>query len=98
MRIFTEVIDSLVEAALDRIRRRRRDVGEATLSVASERRSTQPTKTITIHEAVNGQLIEFVRHKFNPNGPDEYLREVYIVRENETLVDAISTVLVLTDK
>ena len=47
---------------------------------------------------MNGQYIEYMRRKYNPNGPDEYVREIYIVQPGESLVDAISTVLVILEK
>lgn len=93
MGFFATLFDRMLRDA----QRRRHDRVEIA-SVSPERQSTRPTRTLTIHEAVNGQYIEFIRHKYNPNGPDEYRREVYLVRDNEPLVDAISTVLVLGEK
>jgi hypothetical protein len=55
-------------------------------------------RTFSVSEAINGSYITFQRRKYNPNGPDEYRHEIYIVQPGETLVDAISTVLVLTEK
>jgi len=60
--------------------------------------STGLTRTLTITEALNGTYITFQRRKYNPNGPDDYRNEVYLVQPGESLVDAISTVLVLTEK
>lgn len=54
-----------------------------------------PVRTFSIHEAINGQYIEFRRFRYNPSGPDEYEHCVYVVKDDEPLVDAISTVLVL---
>lgn len=56
------------------------------------------SKTFTVREALNGQYIEFHKHKYNPNGPDTNEQCVYIVKDNETLIDAISVVLVLMNK
>ena len=56
------------------------------------------SKTFTVRDALNGQYIEFHKHKFNPNGPDVNEQCVYIVKDNETLIDAISVVLVLMNK
>lgn len=76
----------------------------------SERSDTQPSlvsrddshhnlnRAFTIVEALNGSYITFQRRKYNPNGPDEYRHEVYLVQDGESLIDAISTVLVLTEK
>jgi len=55
-------------------------------------------RTFTITEALNGKYITFQKRKYNPNGPDEYRHEVYLVQSGESLIDAISTVLVLTEK
>ena len=64
----------------------------------SERPSTTPVRTFSVSEAMNGTYITFQRRKYNPNGPDEYRHEMYIVQSGESLIDAISTVLVLTEK
>jgi hypothetical protein len=53
------------------------------------------TRTFSIHTALNGQYIEFRRFRYNPNGPDEHEHCVYLIRDDETLVDALSTVLVM---
>lgn len=55
-------------------------------------------RTFVITEALNGSYITFTKRKYNPNGPDDYRHEVYLVQNGESLVDAISTVLVLTEK
>lgn len=69
------------------------------LSIATDDRpSTAATRSFTVSEAMNGTYITFQRRKYNPNGPDEYRHEMYIVQPDETLIDAISTVLVLTEK
>jgi hypothetical protein len=64
----------------------------------NERPSTTAVRTFSVSEAMNGTYITFQRRKYNPNGPDEYRHEMYIVRPDESLIDAISTVLVLTEK
>ena len=64
----------------------------------TERSSTTAVRTFSVSEAMNGTYITFQRRKFNPNGPDEYRQEIYIVQPDESLIDAISTVLVLTEK
>lgn len=56
------------------------------------------TRQFNIHAALNGHYIEFTRRKYNPNGPDDFMREVYLVKPDEALIDAISTVLVLTER
>lgn len=60
--------------------------------------STNATRSFTVNEAMNGSYITFTRHKYNPNGPDDFRNEIYIVQPGESLIDAISTVLVLTEK
>jgi hypothetical protein len=54
------------------------------------------TRTFVLHEAMNGTYIVFTRQRYNPNGPDLFEQTVYIVQPGEALIDAISTVLVLT--
>jgi hypothetical protein len=56
------------------------------------------SKTFTIREALNGQYITFHRHKYNATGVDTNEQCVYIVKDSETLIDAISVVLVLMNK
>lgn len=63
-----------------------------------DRPSTTAVRTFSVSEAMNGTYITFSRRKFNPNGPDEYRHEMYIVQPDESLIDAISTVLVLMEK
>lgn len=70
-----------------------------TLGLQEDRPSTTtPVRTFSVHEAMNGSYITFTRRKFNSNGPDEYRSEMYIVQPDESLIDAISVVLVLTEK
>lgn len=68
------------------------------LAVQDERPPTTMVRSFTISEAMNGSYIAFTRRKYNPNGPDDYRNEIYIVQSGESLIDAISTVLVLTEK
>ena len=63
-----------------------------------DRPTTAATRSFVVNEAMNGSYISFTRRKFNPNGPDDYRHEIYIVQPGESLIDAISTVLVLTEK
>ena len=60
-------------------------------------RGDNTPKNFSIHTALNGTYISCSMHKFNPNGPDEYTNEVYLVRDDETIVDAVAAVLVLMD-
>lgn len=69
------------------------------LNIATDDRPpTTMVRSFTVNEAMNGSYITFTRRKYNPNGPDDYRNEIYIVQPGESLVDAISTVLVLTEK
>jgi hypothetical protein len=43
-------------------------------------------------KAMNGTIIEVSSHKQNPHGPD-WKHELYIVREGESLGDAIKVIL-----
>lgn len=86
------MIERAVERALED---RRRPVNVA---VASDGPPTNRVRQFTVHDALNGHYIEYMRRKYNPSGPDDYVREVYIVQPNETLSDAICTVLVLMEK
>ena len=68
------------------------------VALQDERPPTTMVRSFTISEAMNGSYISFTRRKYNPNGPDDYRQEIYIVQSGESLIDAISTVLVLTEK
>lgn len=59
---------------------------------------TNRIRHFVVHDALNGQYIEYTRRKYNPSGPDDYVREIYIVQSGETLIDAISAVLVILEK
>lgn len=101
--MFANLIDRIIEASLQRATKREREAG-VTLRAAPSLLSndgppsTTRTRQFTVHDAMNGTYIEFMKRKYNPNGPDDYQREVYIVKDGESLVDAISAVLVLTEK
>ena len=45
-------------------------------------------------EAMNGRLIEVSTFKHNPHGPD-WTTQLYIMREDESVGDAINTLMVL---
>lgn len=101
--MLAKLIDRLVEASLQRAARREKREQLRTevrgLAIATE--GPPPTSRVrqfTVHDAMNGTYIEFMKRKYNPNGPDDYQREVYVVQPGESLVDAISTILVLTEK
>lgn len=96
--MFRKLIDRIVRRALDRAQREE-NLGSVQLRSTSD--VPPPTglaKSFTIHEALNGHYIEYMRRRYNPTGPDDYAREIYIVQPNESLIDAISTVLVILEK
>ena len=68
------------------------------VSPSSDGPSTNRIRQFTIHEALNGHYIEYMRRKYNPNGPDDYVREIYFVQPGEALIDAIAAVLVILEK
>lgn len=88
--------DSLVQGAWERARKRNR--ASMLGSAEPETPNTMTAKTFTVREAMNGKYIEFRKFKYNPSGPDTHEQCVYIVKDNETVLDAISVVLVLMDK
>ena len=104
MGMITDFLDRMFEASWDRAKqrqKRREEVREITTSSLAVSDSPSPhsmNRTFTITEAMNGSYITFQKRKYNPNGPDDFRHEVYLVQPGESLVDAISTVLVLTEK
>lgn len=103
MGILTNLIDDIVEASLSRVRSRTRDRNRNEVAVSPHDsmpsvRTTTPSRTFTVKRGMNGDYIEFARHRWNPTGPDEYESCIYIVREDESVIDAIAAVLVLMTK
>jgi hypothetical protein len=101
MKLLTNLIDSILQSSWDRVRRARENSSEPEklrVGLVEERPQTTAVRTFSVSEALNGSYITFQRRKYNPNGPDEYRSEMYIVQPGESLIDAISTVLVLTEK
>jgi hypothetical protein len=98
MGILSNLIDRIVNSSVAREREDRHDRRASMLGAVVEGPPPGVTRQFTILTALNGSYIEFSRRKYNPNGPDEYQREIYIVQPGEALIDAISTVLVLTEK
>jgi hypothetical protein len=75
-----------------------RPVEVRTVGSQADHPPTTAVRTFSVSDAMNGKYITFQRRKYNPSGPDEYRQEMYIVQPGESLIDAISTVLVLTEK
>jgi hypothetical protein len=98
MGMLSNLIDRIVKSSIHREREDRHDRRASILGAVVEGPPPGVTRQFTILTALNGSYIEFSRRKYNPNGPDEYQREIYIVQPGEALIDAISTVLVLTEK
>lgn len=97
MGFFTDWLDRQFKASWERQQRVNR-LNRAHDSLAVSEDNRMESKTFTVREALNGKYIEFRRYKYNPNGPDSHEQCVYIVKDNETLIDAISVVLVLMGK
>jgi hypothetical protein len=97
MGFITRLIDATLQASWERAREeKRKEVGSILGASTRDNSDNQvPVRTFSIHEALNGQYIEFRRFRYNPSGPDEYEHCVYVVKDDEPLVDAISTVLVM---
>lgn len=103
--MFAKLIDRILIASWQRVGRQLQsnaDSAPPLLSSTARNLSDGPTTSrvqqFTVHDAMNGQYIEYARRKWNPNGPDEYVREVYMVQPGEALIDAISAVLVMLEK
>jgi hypothetical protein len=100
MKLLTNLIDSILQSSWSRAQQAK-EVAPSLRGlnmVSEERPPTTLVRTFTISEAMNGSYITFTRRKYNPNGPDDYRQEIYLVQPDESLIDAISTVLVLTEK
>lgn len=103
MGILTDWLDGVFERSWNRTRERktraRAEVApQITASIDVPQRYTGVSRQFTVRDGLNGTFIEFVRHKWNPNKSAEYESCIYIVKDDETLSDAIATVLVLMDK
>lgn len=104
--MFEKLIDRILEASWNRTRERKarsdarlmEEPKQPMLAVTEGPPHGGRTRQFTIHDAMNGQYIEYFRRKYNPNGPDEWAKEIYIVQPGESLVDAISAVLVILEK
>jgi hypothetical protein len=94
MGFFTDWLDRQFKASWERSQRTNR--ADRGLIVNEDNR--MESKTFTVREALNGKYIEFRKYKYNPNGPDNHEQCVYIVKDDEALIDAIAVVLVLMDK
>jgi hypothetical protein len=94
MGFFTDWLDRQFKASWERSR----NTNILERGVIATEDNRMESKTFTVREALNGKYIEFRRYKYNPNGPDNHEQCVYIVRDDDTLIDAISVVLVLMDK
>ena len=54
----------------------------------------RPEMTFSFVRAVNGTIIKVSKFKHNPNGPD-WTHEMHIVREDETIQDAVLKVIAI---
>lgn len=102
--MFAKLIDRILEASWSRVQLKRQERDAVALSSRpiglrdDGPPATSRIRQFTVHDAMNGTYIEFMKRKYNPHGADDYQREIYIVRDGESVIDAISTVLVLTEK
>lgn len=94
-KFFQRIVNRAVQ---DHTNRERLDRLLSPAVTASDGPPTHKVRQFTVHEAMNGHYIEYMRRKYNPNGPDDYVREIYIVQPGESLIDAISAVLVILEK
>ena len=103
--MFEKLIDRILEASWNRTRERKERVDARLMRESPPVLASTDgpphggrTRQFTVHDAMNGQYIEYFRRKYNPSGPDDWAKEIYIVQPGESLVDAISAVLVILEK
>ena len=54
----------------------------------------KPKMRFELVDAMNGRLLKVCTYKFNPHGPD-WTSEIYIMREDESVGDAVNTLMVM---
>jgi hypothetical protein len=100
--MFEKLIDRILAASWERAGNKRREEQNAAPALTLSTHDGPPhgnrMRQFTIHDAMNGQYIEYMRRKYNPNGPDDWAKEIYIVQPGEALIDAIGAVLVILEK
>lgn len=101
--MFEKLIDRILAASWERIGEQRKRHEERTTAPALLSTHDGPPhgnrmRQFTIHDALNGSYIEYMRRKYNPSGPDDWCKEIYIVQPGESLIDAIGAVLVILEK
>jgi hypothetical protein len=62
------------------------------VSVEDYHNTSQPAFRLGVIAASNGRILEMSTYKRNPNGPD-WTAELFIVPEDQTLAQCISTIL-----
>jgi hypothetical protein len=71
------------------------EVEDRPLSAASQRTTDSiPTCRIGVMKAMNGRILEVSTYKPNNHGPD-WTNELFIVPEDQSLTEALTTLLVL---
>lgn len=70
------------------------EVAQPVLAEASMRSDSTPTCRIGVVKAMNGRILEVSTYKHNPHGPD-WTTEMFIVPEDQTLTQALTTLLTL---
>ena len=62
--------------------------------LVAEDHSSHPKFRLGLITALNGRILEMSTYKHNPHGPD-WTSELFIIPEDQTLAQAITTVLTL---
>jgi len=69
-------------------------LSDAPVQVESDEAAGKPKMRFELVDAINGRLIKVATYKFNPHGPD-WTSEIYIMREDESVGDAVNTLMVM---
>jgi hypothetical protein len=73
---------------------RENDSPRPTLGLESVRSEVTPSFRIGVMKAMNGRILEVSTYKPNNHGPD-WTSEMFIVPEDQTLTQALTTLLIL---
>jgi hypothetical protein len=69
-------------------------LGDAPVTVESDDGAGKPKMRFELVDAINGRLLKVATYKFNPHGPD-WTCEIYVMREDESVGDAVNTLMVM---
>jgi hypothetical protein len=67
---------------------------DAPVQVESDDGAGKPKMRFELVDAMNGRLLKVATYKFNPHGPD-WTCEIYVMREDESVGDAVNTLMVM---